>query len=273
MLFRSDGALSSSIFVGGGSKDPLDLNQWAWKDNSGGLPDKDNLLHAFAARYSKPANPSTCPSPTPTCEVLVFGSDRYDNSGDAQQGFWFFQNKIGLGSTSLGGGQAFTGLHRNGDILVISNFSNGGTVSTITVYKWDSSVSGNLRQLATADAAKCASGTAPGDAFCGIVNPANGTPSPWAFKDKAGNTSFAQGEFVEAGIKLSDPSLGAANECFSSVLAETRSSDSVSATLKDFILGQFASCTATATSAPTVDRKSTRLNSSHIPLSRMPSSA
>ena len=30
----------------------------------------------------------------PTCEVLFFGSDRYDNSGDAQQGFWFFQNKI-----------------------------------------------------------------------------------------------------------------------------------------------------------------------------------
>ena len=31
------------------------------------------------------------------CDVLFFGSDRFDNSGDAQQGFWFFQNKVTLG--------------------------------------------------------------------------------------------------------------------------------------------------------------------------------
>src|SRR5690242_1525110 len=40
---------AASIFTGGGSKDPQDINQWAWK-NQGGLPDKDNLRHAFAAR-------------------------------------------------------------------------------------------------------------------------------------------------------------------------------------------------------------------------------
>src|SRR5215475_12047603 len=43
---------NASIFTGGGSKDPQDINQWAWKDGAGGLPDKDNLLHSFAARYS-----------------------------------------------------------------------------------------------------------------------------------------------------------------------------------------------------------------------------
>ena len=36
---------AASIFTGGGSKDPQDLNQWAWKD-AGGLPDKDNLRAA-----------------------------------------------------------------------------------------------------------------------------------------------------------------------------------------------------------------------------------
>ncbi len=36
-----------------------------------------------------------------TCDVLYFGSDRFDNSGDAQQGFWFFQNKITLGTTAV----------------------------------------------------------------------------------------------------------------------------------------------------------------------------
>ena len=69
--------------------------------------------------------------------MLYFGSDRLDNSGDAQQGFWFFQNSIALGSNSVGGGSGFTSVHRAGDLLVISDFSNGGTTSTITVYKWD----------------------------------------------------------------------------------------------------------------------------------------
>jgi hypothetical protein len=69
------------------------------------------------ARYSTPAGQ----------QVLYFGSDRLDNSGDAQQGFWFFQNSIGLQGAPLGGGTGFTGVHKAGDLLVISDFSNGGT--------------------------------------------------------------------------------------------------------------------------------------------------
>src|SRR5437867_2466702 len=146
---------SASIFTGGGSKDPIDINQWAWKDQ-GGLPDKDNLLHAFASRYQKSMVGRTTPDPTcpngtgpgtayptfdPTkpCDVLFFGSDRIDNSGDAQQGFWFFQNEISLASNSVGGGSGFSGVHKAGDLLIISDFSNGGTTSTITAYKWDPS--------------------------------------------------------------------------------------------------------------------------------------
>src|SRR5207244_4720364 len=71
---------SASIFTGGGSKDPQDISNWAWKD-AGGLPDKDNLLHAFAARYSVTGAGGTtdCPTGT-TCDALYFGSDRLDNS-------------------------------------------------------------------------------------------------------------------------------------------------------------------------------------------------
>src|SRR5262245_48967952 len=46
--FTTDGSGSASIFTGGGSKDPQDINNWLWKD-SGGLPDKDNLVNSFAA--------------------------------------------------------------------------------------------------------------------------------------------------------------------------------------------------------------------------------
>src|SRR6266702_381583 len=77
VAWASDGDNNATIFTGGGSKDPIDIDQWAWKDGAGGLPDKDNLQHAFAARYSLPPS-SSCPSAGgTTSEVLSFGSDRF----------------------------------------------------------------------------------------------------------------------------------------------------------------------------------------------------
>jgi hypothetical protein len=250
----------TSIFTGGGSKDPQDINQWAYKDGS--VPDKDNLRHGFAARYSLP--PSTnCPSGTAaTCDVLFFGSDRFDNSGDAQQGFWFFQNAIGLGTTPLGGGSAFTGIHKNGDVLVISDFSVGGSTATITVYQWNSACTKagpgpggitcgdqNLQQLETSTSATCSSALAGTDAFCGIVNTSTIT-MPWAFLDKSGTASnqALNGEFYEGGINLS--TLGLSGECFAALASETRSSTSTTATLKDFVLGGFGNCTSGIVTTP-----------------------
>src|SRR5438093_5274007 len=217
---------NSSIFTGGGSKDPIDINQWAWKDGAGGLPDKDNLQHAFAARYSLPPS-ANCPSGgAPTCDVIFFGSDRLDNSGDAQQGFWFFQSQIALGTNSVGGGTGFNGLHQPGDLLVISDFSNGGTTSTITVYKWDPACTAtnkpfnycgdaNLHLLATSNSANCFT-AGPNDGFCGIVNPSTIT-MPWPFIDKSGTSANGAltGEIYEAGINLS--LLGLTGECFENI--------------------------------------------------------
>jgi hypothetical protein len=262
--FTAEPNLNSSIFTGGGSKDPIDISSWAWKDGAGGLPDKDNLLHEFAARYTVDSN-SNCPgvggetAGATKCDVLFFGSDRYDNSGDAQQGFWFFQNKITLGSNSVGGGSGFSGVHKLGDILVISDFSNGGATSSITVLKWDPACTatnkptldcadGNLRTLGTNATAKCTA-AAPHDAFCGLVNPAT-TTMPWSFTDKSGTAGNGalNGEFYEGGINLSAFNLG--GECFSSVAAETRSSTSTTAVLKDFVLGGFGQCNATFATTP-----------------------
>jgi hypothetical protein len=248
---------NASIFTGGGSKDPQDINNWAWKDDAGGLPDKDNLLHSFAARY-RPTTGTYAGK-----DVLFFGSDRLDNSGDAQQGFWFFQNSIALGTNSIGGGTGFTGVHQNGDLLVISDFSNGGATSTITVYKWDSTcLSGvnkpkpgqcgdaNLRLLATSTNANCGTASA-GDDFCGIVN-AGTITMPWPFTDKSGtpNNGALNGEFFEGGVNLT--ALGLGDRCFASVASETRSSTSTTAVLKDFILGKFGDCGSTTTTQSSI---------------------
>ena len=55
---------NATIFTGGGSKDRIDVASWAWKDGAGGLPDKDNLTHSFAARYNLPPEPM---APTGRC--------------------------------------------------------------------------------------------------------------------------------------------------------------------------------------------------------------
>lgn len=259
--WTDDGALNATIFTGGGSKDPQDIPNWLWKDESGGLPDKDNLLHAFAARYSLDpdedgSDGTLCPAGSfPSCELLYFGSDRYDNSGDAQQGFWFLQDEVTTGGAPAGGGTRFTGTHLPGDLLVISEFSNGGSVSTIKVWEWDTSCTknatgcadNNLRILAESEAANCAT-VAAGDNFCGLVNPEDGTPAPWSYTDKKGNSSYLAGEFLEAGVNLS--ALGLADRCFATVVAETRSSTSATATLKDFVLGTFGECETTVTTTP-----------------------
>jgi hypothetical protein len=256
---------ASTIFTGGGSKDPQDISSWKWK-NGGGLPDKDNLLHSFAARYTDEVTGD---------ELLYFGSDRFDNSGDAVQGFWFLQDEVTPVGTNGGG---FDGLHTNGDLLILSDFSNGGDVSTINVYEWDDRCNregdvvdrdgdpltdddfvcgdANLLLLASSEAANCDT-VADGDDFCGIVN-SNTIELPWTFTDKSGTTfdhdgdpdtppipGALNGEFFEGGVNLT--ALGLGERCFSTVISESRSSTSTTAVLKDFVIADFDVCEAALT--------------------------
>ena len=202
---------------------PPGPNKWPWKD-AGGLPDKDNLLHSFAARYSL-APSAHCPAGTfLTCDVLYFGLDRNDNSGDAQNGFWFFQSKVTTAGGSVGGGTGFTGLHQLNDVLVVSDFSNGGTISTISVYTWnrpdrDQQAGGLLRrrqpppagvldqrQLRDPDPARDVGDRA------GLVNPSTIT-MPWAFTDKSGtrptrpSTAALRGRHQPVGARPRGPML------------------------------------------------------------------
>jgi hypothetical protein len=272
--FCGDTEQQASTIFAGSSKDPNDIPTWSWKDGAGGLPSKDNLLHAFSVRYSLPGTAAggTCPNgtdanggtfdPSVNCDVIYYGLDRWDNSGDAQNGFWFLQSAVNLNGPKSGGGQSFVGSHTTGDVLVVSDFSIGGTVSTITVYSWDPACTkagqvvgaftcgdANLKTLLTQSNAKCTSAL-PGDAACGLVNPSDGTESPWNtnYTDKSGNHSYLKGEFFEAGINLSQ--LGLAGECFATVVSESRSSTSTTATLKDFVLAPFAPCLANIGTTP-----------------------
>jgi hypothetical protein len=171
--------------------------------------------------------------------ILYAGLDRFDNSGDATAGFWFFQNPVGLSTSNpTNSGSPFTGTHRDGDILLVSDFTQGRSVSTITVFRWTGDDStGSLVPVAT-----------PPSSTFAIVNGAPITV-PWSFTDKSKNTSPAAGEFLEEGVNLSALGLGGR---FSNFMAETRSSQSPTATLSDFALGNFNTCNLSLPNTATV---------------------
>src|SRR5258708_35101550 len=110
--FASQTASNGTTFTGGGSKDPIDINSWAWNQGSGGLPGKDILLNGFAARYNLPASATTSPPAAgPTSPASFFALDRFHNNADAQNPFRFFHIPIGLRTTQIGAVPTFTGVH------------------------------------------------------------------------------------------------------------------------------------------------------------------
>ena len=232
-----------TIFTGGGSKDDLDLNgplsgAGGWKHKNGSVPDKDDITNAYAVAYNVGGK-----------LVIYAGADRFDNSGDAFMGFWFFQNQVGLAPIQ-GNAGAFVGQHAVGDVLVLANFTGGGTTVNIEVLKWvetNGNVNGTLQRIAGVAGgtpATCSGGLA-NDLFCGITNTTGGETPNWNYRSKSGTSSFPTATFFEIGINISDvfaAAGGGAVPCFSSFMAETRASSSVSAVLKDFALHSFPVC-------------------------------
>jgi hypothetical protein len=224
----------NSYYTGGGSKDVNDISQWQYATANDPVPDKDDIAHAFAAAYK----PTTGADADHT--IIYFGIDRYDNSGDAETGFWFFKSPVSLGANGK-----FTGIHTPGDLLVLADWGGSNPVGDITVYSW---VGGkNPLQLEADNAAADCAKVGATDNFCAVVNRVADTP-PWPFSDKNGSTSIRPLELFEAGLDLNDV-LGE-EQCFASFLASTRSSHSTTAQLKDFALGTFENCSPTLTTTP-----------------------
>jgi hypothetical protein len=194
-----------------GTKDLSDVT--AWKYNIQTVPDKDDILQGGAAQYGG--------------QIFFFG-DRYDVSGDAQIGFWFFKDTVNVKVP----GSAFSGRHQVGDLLVLSNFIKGGGTPVILAYEWVGSggSDGALNKLTLSATNSYA-----------IVNK-TAQPSPWPFQAKGTvpANQFPAGAFFEGGLDLSCLTGAGVSPCFSNFLLETRSSQSVTASLKDFLIGRFS---------------------------------
>jgi len=218
-----------------GSKDILDVNGWSCTP-ANNVTDKGDIMNAYAVAYT---------NPTTGHKFMFFGLERNANAGDANVAFWFLQ---GSASCPAAGG-SFSGSHSNGDLLIVSAFTNGGSVSTINAYEWQS---GALNTTPVATGGDCSSGVLTHDPTCATSNTAPISSIPWLTENKddgVGHT-LQTAEFFEGGVDLSAPSVNLANNCFNTFVPDTRSSQSLTATLYDYALGQLGECASTTSTLP-----------------------
>ena len=241
--FITDGLDSTdTAFMGGGSKDVNNINQWQHV-TAAVSPIKNEIGHAFAAAYTDPSNGHL---------LIYFGLDRSGEGGTAATGFWFFKDKVSIAPNG-----AFSGSHTVGDILVTSDYVQGGGVGEINVFRWV----GGQKPLQVVGSSTTGGGFTVGDRFC--LNNATGqttpmacaasnssvedVPSSWStYQFKSGGAftarnTFPTRTFFEGGIDITQI-FGTGSTCFASFMAMTRTSASTSAQLKDFALGDFGLC-------------------------------
>jgi hypothetical protein len=201
----------------GGSSDGDMIDKWSW--SSGNTNNKGDVTNSGAILVG---------------DVLYFFGDRTSINGDAQIGFWFFKAMV---APAVGG--KFNEQHEIGDILVLSNFTNGGGSVALKTYKWVGS-GGSDGPLDF---------VGPGTAFVNNA-PIGFTPSgpygtggSWTYQGNQvpGEGALAAnyyhtGAFFEGFIDLGDLNI---DGCFSSFLLETRNSASIKASLQDFVGGSF----------------------------------
>ncbi|MFN5335237.1 MAG: hypothetical protein ACK5BV_08630, partial [Bacteroidota bacterium] len=182
--------------------------------------------------------------------ILYFAGDRTSNNGDAQIGFWLYLNGTGPVVGPLG--NTFAPPHVDGDVLVLADFTGGGRNATVSIFQWDDSGNGDVPNT---------NGNLRTTSLTGIVAENNDAqypiPSGWV-SECFRSATYETNMFYEGKVDLTTLNVG--NLCNTSFLLETRSSQSITASLDDFVAGTFnakplalvltggAFCTATASS-------------------------
>src|SRR2546425_118119 len=223
-----------------GSKDtnPISSGNNPWNCGTISNPTgKDNLLRGFA--YAAKSTSSGD-------EFFFVGGIREPKTqGSADWGVWFLKDSTisPTCTTADTNNHPFTGKHQDGDELVTVEFTIGGTVGTINVFRWNGDDATGSLGSQTTFAVTCINGPDNGS-ICGIAN--GGTtisPGPFPAGEVCANPSTTNclkvNQFFEVGI---DATKLFHSVCFSQILVDTRSSPSATATIKDFVLGNFITC-------------------------------
>jgi len=234
-----------TVYTGSGSEtngDLLTSDTWG----NGSTPNKDEINNVFAIGHRVESGGVV------SVNEIFFGGERVVNNGDSHIDFEFLQGVVSLVPDATGCAGSFSGDRSQGDMLLSVDFTQGGTLGGNILYQWHCAAEG---------------GTQP--AVGTVCNPPNhGKSVPhyqqisnssvtfgvnsqgaidcggWVCRNADGslNPQVQTNELMEGGINLKD--LGFTG-CLSSFLPHTRSSQSFTATLKDFALANFNTCSPT----------------------------
>jgi len=209
--FVHDASMSNDNQFTQGSSDVDLVQQWRW--NNGNTNNKGDILNTGAALIGT---------------KLYFFGDRFSINGDAQIGFWFFKNNVFPKSDGT-----FNSTHAIGDLLILSNFTNGGGAVNIRVFRWVGS--GGAFGQGQFDSVIV--GTSGGADVNGTNYPVPTTVTGWSYSPKGGPANtYVTGSFFEGFVDLAG--IGA-DPCFQDFLMETRNSQSITASQQDMATGQF----------------------------------
>jgi hypothetical protein len=213
----SDFALPDATTYATGSKDTLGI-QGGWQcAKSNNVGDKVDIVNAYALAYVRPADNHL---------ILYYGVEKSSPLGNSNIATWFLKDGT-VDCTSPGGATSFTGAHQDGDILLVSAFTNGGDTANVNAFRWNGNdATGSLGTTPIASGQLCGTGS---DDACSTVNRVAISP-PWAHPDKNGGALDAF-EFFEGGV---DVGAAGAATCFATAVMNTRSSASLTATLFDY---------------------------------------
>ena len=229
--------LDRNVYSGGpGDKNSDIIADWTWTSSS--VPAKDDISNAYV--YTKVVGGH---------KLLFAGMEREDPSGDSHIDVEFFQSPVGVSGADANGNCllkqcGFTGTNMNGDVLVNMDFTNGGGFGSLSVRKRHNGVTNNYDPPVTLNGEGC-NANAPAGSICGFNNGGSINGGPWPNFDNhaAVITNLPQNAFTEIAIDVT--ALFNENPCFSTVQVKTRSSQSFTASLKDFALKGFQQCSAT----------------------------
>jgi len=183
-----------------GSKDGMQISGWNW--SNGQTNNKGDITNGAAVLGVESGH-----------NILYFAGDRAVNNGDAAIGFWFFKSAVSLVGTTSG---TFSGTHTNGDLLVVSHFTQGGGTADIFIYVWNN---GALTGPTTSSTAAVNSTVQP-------------VPDGFTYH----SDDYPIGDFFEGKVDLTALGL---SPCFANFLLETRNSQSITASLQDLTFGSF----------------------------------
>jgi uncharacterized repeat protein (TIGR01451 family) len=232
-----------TVFTGaGGETNDESIGTFTY-GTSGNTPNKDEIENVYAVSRISTSGTAT------TANEIYFGAERLVNNGDSHIDFEFLQSDVTIPNPC--GAGTFSGHRTKDDILLSVDFAKGGGIPTTTLYRWKcngnsedpvthvcdplASENGNHinNRAAYAVAPSIDPVTSATIASFGVNDLSDITCGGWVCRKADGTSTrtLLADTFMEGGIDLTAAGF---HGCISTFLPHTRSSDSFTATLKDF---------------------------------------